>query len=153
MQMRSLLFGILAVIALLIGQAKADEPVALRITQAKAGDGKHQVGQFQDGREHGCKNHCQTDGCDEGHIPQDPAIALLWIAFVHTREKGVHVTSTPRIIELLDNLFVFFRFCRHFLLPSLFVYSVFFRNLGLAQWMLLYVPWWHGISSCFVCAM
>jgi hypothetical protein len=60
---------------------------------------------------------CSFQCGDEGHIPQDPAIALLWIAFVHTREKGVHVASTPRIIELLDNLFVFFQFCRHFLLP------------------------------------
>src|SRR5580698_4350986 len=60
-----------------------------------------EIGQFQDGREHGCENHCQTRGCAEGHIPQEPAIALLWIAFVHTREKGVRVASAPRIIELL----------------------------------------------------
>jgi hypothetical protein len=60
--------------------------------------------------EDGCKNHCQTHGCDEGHIPQDPAISLLRIAFVRTREKGVRVTSDQRIIALLDNLFVFFRF-------------------------------------------
>jgi hypothetical protein len=75
------------------------------------------MGQFQDGREDGCKNHCQTHEYDEGHSPQDPAISLQWIAFVHTREKGVRFVSARRIIEVLDNLFVFFRLCRHFLLP------------------------------------
>ena len=41
---------------------------------------------------------------------------LLWIAFVHTREKGVRVTSAQRIIAVLDNPVVFFRLCGHFLL-------------------------------------
>jgi hypothetical protein len=31
---------------------------------------------------------------------------------VHTREKGVQVASAPGIVELLDNLFVFFRLRR-----------------------------------------
>jgi hypothetical protein len=65
---------------------------------------------------------------DEGHIPQDPAISLLWIAFVRTREKGVRVTSDQRIIALLDNLFVFFRLCRHFLLPPLFFIRYFLES-------------------------
>jgi hypothetical protein len=42
---------------------------------------------------------CSFQCGDEGHIPQDPAIALLWIAFVHTREKGVQVASAPGIVE------------------------------------------------------
>jgi hypothetical protein len=46
------------------------------------------IGQFQDGRKGGCNNHCQTRGCDEKNTPQDLAISLLWIAFVHTRDTS-----------------------------------------------------------------
>jgi hypothetical protein len=36
---------------------------------------------------------------------------------VGSRRSAVRVTSAQRIIEVPDKLFVFFRFCRHFLLP------------------------------------
>ena len=36
---------------------------------------------------------------------------------VGSRRCAVRVTSAQRIIEVPDNLFVFFRLCRHFLLP------------------------------------
>jgi hypothetical protein len=43
-------------------------------------------------------------------------------------KKGVRVTSDQRIIALLDNLFVFFRLCRHFLLPPLFFIRYFLES-------------------------
>jgi hypothetical protein len=73
------------------------------------------IGQFQDGREGGCNNHCQTRGCDEKNTPQDLAISLLWVASVHARDKGFRVISAQRIVAVPDNLIVFF-LCKRFLL-------------------------------------